>query len=297
MSHRPFMLLEKAGKVLVTRARNRPWSVGDPYRGLEVTEKGPLAELTASFYFVLPEIVSYDGVLSLLTIARGLPGTPSEPPEFVDSAALLEVQGGVYVQVTYDPLRSCFEIRMNAGSEFSELVGVTLGGAPPETVCGRLLELYVEVNAERIFASVHDHFLDDGDVAFDGQAPSTGEDGRPWGAELSGCWWVFVGMPDVEDERSSLLPAGFGLSDLRIALGSEVSGTVGSLAYQGALDHLAAARPVPPQGLFPAWEVRALLRHARSLRAIADDLDRIRLMRPLTDSMNRTDIRSAGANR
>jgi hypothetical protein len=293
----PYMLVETAGKVLETDARRRPWSVADPFLGLEVNvENRRLAELTASCYFVLPEPASAGapwgvrgadgGVLSLLTIARGLSGESANPPEFLDSAALLEVFGGVYLHFTYDPWRSRFEVRMNAGSEIPDLLGATLEGAPPELVCGRLLELYVEVNAEQIFASVNDVFAG-GDLALDAAAPSTGEDERrPWGHSPSGFWWVLSGVPEVGDERFSPLPPGLGLSDLRITLGSVVEQSMGSLAYSGALDHLVVARPAVagPRALsIPKWEVRALLRHAGSLREIADDLDRIRLLLPLED--------------
>lgn len=284
MRHLPHRLAEIAGKVLETDAGRRTWTLGNPFAGHEVNGKNRLHELTASFYFVLPRLAANGRTLNLLTIARGLGGDSSGPPEFLDPAALSDVGGGVYLHVTYDPSRSRFEARMNAGSEVRELLGVVLKGAPPEQVCGRLLELYVEIDEDRMFASVNDRFagghVELGDFALDGIAPSTGEAGRPWGASPAGLWWVVSGLP-VEDEPSSRLPSGFGLSDLRIALGSASDDAMGSLAYSGALDHLVPARPVEAPKPVPEWEVRALLRHAESLRAMADDLDRIRLLLPV----------------
>lgn len=241
----PYPLVELESKVFETAEDECFWYFGDPFLGVEVDDERDLDELTSSFYFVLPRLESGDGVLSLLTIARGLPGDSSGMAKLWDPVELREVLGGIYVHVTYDPSRSLFEVSMNAGSESRELRGVILGGADPELVCGRVLELYVEISHGRIFASVQDRFAG-GDLAFDDEASSTGGSDRPWGAAPSGCWWVFCGVTDVRDDRGSALPPGFGLSDLRITLGSEIDDVAGSLAYHGTLDHLVAPRPQAP---------------------------------------------------
>ena len=74
---------------------------------------------------------------------------------------------------------------MNVGAETAQLRGVTLEGAAPELVCGRVLELYFEVSEDRIFLSLHDRFAG-GDLVLAGTAPSTGQREHPWGVSAAG---------------------------------------------------------------------------------------------------------------
>ena len=178
--------------------------------------------------------------------------------------------------MTYDAGRREFRVTMNAGGDTPELLGVSLTGARPEQVCGRVLECYVEISNGRIFASVHDAFAG-GEVAFDAAADSTGVFGHPWGASASGFWWVTSGIGDSNDRRSASLPPGFGLSDLRVTLGSEVEEATGSLLYQGVLDHLVSCG----HESMSRHEIARLMDHVASLRSVADNLERFRLLLPV----------------
>jgi hypothetical protein len=122
---------------------------------------------------------------------------------------------------------------MNVGGETRKLVGVTLKGASPAEICGRLLMFHVDIGPERIFASVCEPF--GGEVALDAVSLSTGGPGQPWGESAAGHWWVFSGMTDATTKP---LPSGFGLSDLRITLGSADDHAPDPVPYLGALDHL-----------------------------------------------------------
>lgn len=242
-TNQPFILTEIDDLVIETEAHDRPWYHEDPYTGVPVADPGrKLHEVTISFYFIIPELTGEeDQPLNLLTLAKGVPGTPGCLPSFWDSILLEDQRGGIYAKVTYFPKREELHVTMNVGGETRKLVGVVLEGVSPDQIRGRVLELYAEISPGRIFASVHDRFLG-GDFAIDATAPSTGGHEHPWEASPSGNWWVMAGLRDalrVYDGPSSL-PPGFGLSNLRITLGSAENETLGSLPYKGALDHLVA---------------------------------------------------------
>lgn len=272
----PHLLAEINTKVLETTENVRMWNLGNPSLGAEVHSTRRLDELTCSGYFVLPEMEAQAGPVSLLTIARGRPAYTSHMPSFWDPVELRDELGGVYSHVTYDPSRCLFKVGMNVGGETPELLGVTLEGAPPELVCGRVLALYFEISEERLYVSIHNRFAT-GDVSLDGTAPSTGGHERPWSKPCSGHWWLMCGMEGA-DERSSTLPPGFGISNLRVTLGADNDEAVGSLGYNGALDHLVAQ---PPTNLSTA-DLKRLAGHVKTLQGIAKDIERIRLQLPLS---------------
>jgi len=243
MSHKPIVLTEIDDLVIDVDGHEPPWYYNDPYTGVLVdAPHRRLQEIVISFYFVIPKITDEDQPVNLLTLAKGLPGTRACKPSFWDSILLHDQLGGIYAKVTYFPKRPELRVTMNVGGETRKLVGAVIEGAYPEAICGRVLELYAEISPGRIFASVHDRFLD-GDFALDAVAQATGSDQHPWGASPSGNWWVMSGLRDaltVYDKPSSL-PPGFGLSNLRVTLGSETSTVLDSLPYTGALDHLIVA--------------------------------------------------------
>ena len=271
----PHSLVEIDNLVLETNECKRVWFLGKPAAGTRVREQSRLDEVTGSCYVVFPEMAAGDGPVSMLTIARGRPGDgASRMPSFWNPVELGDVLGGVYAHVTYDPSRSTIELGMNVGAETPDLLGVTLEGAAPELVCGRVLELYFEVSEERIFLSVHDRFAG-GDLALAATAPSTGRPKHPWRVLASGHWWVTSGV-DGRADRSASLPPGFGLSNLRITLGADNEEAMGSLLYRGELDHLAAA---PPKRLSGA-DLEQFTRHVKSLNEIAKEIERFRLLLP-----------------
>lgn len=274
----PYPLAEIDSKVLETTEHRRVWYLGNPAVGAEVDDEGRLDELTGSCYFALPKLDAAEGPVSILAVARGRPATAgkSRRPSIWNPLELHAELGGVYVSVTYHPSRSEFEIGMNVGSETKELLGVTLEGAPPELVCGRVLELYFEISEERIFVSVHNRFMN-GDVSLDGLAPSTGQSEKPWGVPATGHWWVMVGV-DGRADRTLPLPVGFGLSNLRITLGADTEEAMGSMLYDGALDHLVAD---PPKRL-SVEDLQLFTEHVKTLRRITTDVERIRLLLPIS---------------
>ena len=282
----PYPLAEIHDKVLETTPDIRSWTFSDPYFGIEVKNKRRLDELTFSFNFTLPKLTSKSGILNLLTIVRGRPGTTSRIPEFWNPLHLQKERGGVYAHVTYDPSRSVIEVRMNVGSDTPELQGVSVEGVDPELVCGRVLELYVEISHCRIFASLNDGFTD-GDLVLDAEGASTGDDPNPWGSPASGCWWVTSGMGNIWDRESSPLPPGVGISDLRVTLGSDTDEAAGSLLYSGALDHMVHwerlrrdVRVSPRNGL--TREVEKLRGHLDSLQKVLASLEQLRLLAPIS---------------
>lgn len=238
MSQKPFKLTEIEELVFDTNEYDQPWYYKDPYAGVYVESGRRLDELTVSFCFVIPQVVTEDDPpLKLLTVARGVPGNSKSWPSCRDPVRLRDIRGGIFAEVTYDPRNHEVRVRMNAGGRNQDLVGVTLTGASPERIRGRILELYAELSLGRIFASVNDLFLG-GDFALDAVGPSTGGPLYPWGYSRSGHWFVTSGLGDARHAGSSSLPVGFGLSDLRITLGSELSAPLGPLPYVDALDHL-----------------------------------------------------------
>ena len=270
----PHRLAEVNSKVFETTEKKRVWSLDNPVTGTEADAgQGRLDELTCSCYVVIPDMKKKRGKRSLLTISRGRAGDgAARMPSFWDPVELGEVNGGVYAHVTYDPSRHEIELGMNAGGESPELLGVTLEGATPELVCGRVLELYFEISEDRIYFAVHDRFAD-GDFVLSGMAPSTGRPQHPWGAPAAGNWWVTSGI-DGRSGHALSLPPGFGFSNLRITLGADNEEAMGSLLYDGALDHLVAGAPERPV----KEEVELLKGHVASLRATATDVERIRLL-------------------
>lgn len=261
MSNKPYNLVEIESTVLETTDDVRVWSFGDPYFGTEVNDARKLDELVITFYFLIPESIAKGDAVSLLTVTRGRPSKPHKVPELWDSVALAKVRGGVFAHLTYEPARSRFKVEMNVGGESRKLVGVTLKGATPEDICGRLLAFHVDIGPERIFASVHEPF--GGEVALDAVSLSTGGPGLPWGEPAAGHWWVFSGMTDATTKP---LPSGFGLSDLRITLGSADDYLLDPVPYLGALDHL-----VTRIGTLPHLEEIESI--PEKISEIADELD------------------------
>ena len=235
---KPFKLTEIEELVFDTNEHDQPWYYKDPYAGVPVDTGCRLHELIISFNFVIPYVVTEeDPPMRLLTVAKGLPGDSVHWPSWRDPVRLREVRGGIYAEAAYYPREHEIRVRSNAGGPNCNLVGVILEGASPERIRGRILELYVEISLDRSFASVNDRFLD-GDLAIDAVGESTGEPDYPWGHDPSGNWFVASGLRDPRHAGPSSLPVGFGLSDLRITLGSESSAALGSIPYIGALDHL-----------------------------------------------------------
>lgn len=242
----PLYLLEKPGRVFVSTQRDQVWHLGDSHRGTEVGAfPRSLDELTVSFYFVLPRLKAEPGLYNLFTLARGLPGTSRRGPRFWSPVRLRRVLGGVYLYGTYEPAKARFSVRMNAGHHSSELMGVVLKQAPPELVCGRLLSFHAEVNEERIFVSIQE-YGEDSDLMFADISPSTGGPRSPWGAPPAGHWFGQSGVGVDKDRKSMGFPAGFGLSDLCVSLGSMVQYPANPMPYSGELDSL--LRPWPGEG-------------------------------------------------
>lgn len=287
----PTLLAEFPGKVFSTVRDNQVWYLGDQHQGIEFgSVPRYLDEVMVSFNCVLPELSGKPGIYNLLSLTRGIPGLK---PRTWNPVRLRQQRGGVYLYITYEPARSRIAARMNVGHHSSELVGVTFKGVSPELISGRVLLFYVEINEERLFVSIQDQ-SPSSDLRFDDLAPSTGGVLQPWGASPEGHWFGQIGVGADRDRRSMGFPSGFGVSDLRIALGSEHQYPANPLAYSGALDFLIFNQPEPepvdPGTPSPAPVHSLLGQHARMLRILAEEIEEIGARWPVDCELSSTVI-------
>lgn len=229
MEHQPIILLDIPSKVFEVSRRGQTWPPADQSKGIRVDVKKHLfSEFTCSFKFTVPAVLRQGDSWNFIKVTRA-----------ADCAE------EVIVDITYEPDDSQVSVLMNAGNQGPELTGVVMKDISPAELQGRVFECYVEINQDRIFASIHNRFVGGGgDLGWSAMAPSTGGPRRPWNGSPNGLWRVSIGTANAM-RGSRALPPGFGLSDLRVSLAAAHDTFLDSLPYRGALDHLLSATPEP----------------------------------------------------
>lgn len=222
MEPQPIILADIPSKVFEANRLGDTWTLGNSPTGIRINAKDhAFSEFTCSFKFTVPLALRKGDSWNFLKVTR----TRNSSEE-------------VIADITYKPDSSQLSVLMNAGHRDPELLGVVMKDISPAELAGRVLECYIEINQDRIFASIHNRFVGgSGHLTWSAMAPSTGERDHPWEGSPNGNWKVTIGMGNAMP-GSGALPPGFGLADLRVSLASEHDTFLDSLPYQGALDHL-----------------------------------------------------------
>lgn len=271
MSNEIRILVRRPDLVLETSRAGEAPSLEGFEDGWKVHERGFLLDrILLTGYFILPRLGKEAGRLPLLSVARGLVPEPGKPPVVWLAERVAGPCPAVFFDFHYDASASRFFAGTNVGSASGELAYAATGDAAPDVFAGRVLRVFAVLDRGGPHVLVEDPFSDEVAVYGDGAAVRR-ESARPFEGPPGGNWFVRFGKTDANDETLSVLPAGFGLSDLQITFLGPCAKGCRFLRYGGALDHLVAPGSPRP----PATANRVLRIIAGTLRSTAEDLETI----------------------
>ena len=236
MSGEPYVVIEKKGKVFDSNDGRLYWVSSDSVPGGAVgPEAGPLVEIIASGYCLLPRIPARAGVYNVFTLERKKRTTTTVPSRLRDVCLFVDGLEGVYASLVYDAAVLSFAAGMNAGSGERELRGFFLKSKrPEEDIAGRVLQFLVLVRHDVLYAGV-EAVWDAPEISAFGQGGATGSLFRPWRAPPEGEWVATSG--EVPGTSFLPFPPGFELADVRVTLSSRPQ-DVDNLPFRsGGLDY------------------------------------------------------------
>lgn len=238
MANEPYIVIEEEGAVFDTNGGRLYWVSSDSGHVVG-PEAGPLVEIVASGYFLLPRIPARAGVYNVFTLERKRWTTSTAPSRLRDVCLFVDGLEGVYASLVYDAAVASFAAGMNAGSGDKELQGFFLKNlTPEEDVAGRVLQFVIFVRHDVLYAGV-EAVWDAPEISEFGQGPATGGLLRPWRAPPEGEWVATSG--EVPDTSFLPFPPGFELADVRVVLRSHAEEEGSVAVYAGALDHWAGS--------------------------------------------------------
>ena len=237
---------------------------------LRVKEVLPrLGQVLVEFAFVMPRLPADEpGRYPILCLTGE--GSVDRPGE-----------SDVFVRVTYEPSTSRFHFGMNAGNKSRQIQWVSLGPAPADRYTQRVLRAFVLIAHSGLYPSIDDPVSEEEELFGELALANVSQD-PPWGKPPEGTWRLTSSAESSEDEEERSLPAGFGLSDVRVTVFDLAAHGLQTLPYSGALDHLASVK----------WDVDPFSQDTWALDFDDDES----VSRMLLDLANQLNDLSGGAN-